>query len=137
VKRPYRNRNFLSKLRPFSLGASAADLAMLLLVFFMATTSSEPPKSVEVDLPKAKTESADQDTLYITLSQKGEIFFDGRASSIADIKDQLSLRRGGKDRPVSITADKNLNYSSIANVLDVLKEYDFLNVVFMSQPKDE
>lgn len=137
MKRPYRNRNFLSKLRPFSLGASAADLAMLLLVFFMATTSSEPPKSVEVDLPKAKTESADQDTLYITLSQKGEIFFDGRASSIADIKDQLSLRRGGKDRPVSITADKNLNYSSIANVLDVLKEYDFLNVVFMSQPKDE
>lgn len=137
MKRQYRNRSFLSKLKPFSLGAAAADLAMLLLVFFMATTSSEPPKSVEIDLPKAKTENADQDTLYITLSQRGEIYFDGRLSSIADIKDQLAMRQGEKDRPVSLTADKNLNYSSISSVLNVLKEYDFLNVVFMSQPKDE
>lgn len=132
-----RKRSFLSKLRPFSLGASAADLAMLLLVFFMATTSTEPPKSVEIDLPKSKTESAEQDTLYITLSQRGDIYFDGRLSSIPEIKDQLALRRGEKDRPVSLTADKKLNYSSVSGILNVLKEYDFLNVVFISQPEEE
>lgn len=137
MRHSYRKRSFLSKLRPFSLGASAADLAMLLLVFFMATTSTEPPKSVEIDLPKSKTESAEQDTLYITLSQRGDIYFDGRPSSVAEIKDQLALRRGEKDRPVSLTADKNLNYSSVSAILNLLREYDFLNVVFMSQPKEE
>ncbi len=137
MKRHYRNRNFLSRLRPFSLGASAADLAMLLLVFFMATTSTEPPKSVEIDLPKGKTESAEQDTLYITLSKNNQVYFDGRLSSIEDIRDQLALRGGEKDRSVSITADKNLNYSSISSILGVLREYDFLNILFMSQPKDQ
>ncbi len=137
MRRSYRKHSFLSKLRPFTLGASAADLAMLLLVFFMVTTSTEPPKSVEIDLPKSKTESAEQDTLYITLSQKGDIYFDGRPSSIPEIKDQLALRRGEKDRPVSLTADKNLSYSSVSVILELLREYDFLNVVFMSQPKEE
>jgi len=137
VKRQYRNRTFLSKLRPFSLGASAADLAMLLLVFFMATTSTEPPKSVEIDLPKGKTESAEQDTLFITISKNNQIYFDGRLSSIDDIRDQLALRGGEKDRPISITADKNLNYSSISSILGTLREFDFLNILFMSQPKDE
>jgi len=136
VKRRYRKRGFLSKLRPFSLGASAADLAMLLLVFFMATTSTEPPKSVEIDLPVSKTESAEQDTLYITISRSGDLYFDGRPSTIPDIKDQLAMRRGEKDRPVSITADRNISYSAVSGVLGVLREYDFLNVVFMSQPKD-
>lgn len=137
MKRQYRNRNFLSRLRPFSLGASAADLAMLLLVFFMATTSTEPPKSVEIDLPKGRTESAEQDTLYITIAKNNQVYFDGRLSSIDDIRDQLALRGGEKDRPVSITADKNLNYSSISSILGILREYDFLNILFMSQPKDE
>ena len=137
MKRQYRNRNFLSRLRPFSLGASAADLAMLLLVFFMATTSTEPPKSVEIDLPKGRTESAEQDTLYITIAKNNQVYFDGRLSSIDDIRDQLALRGGEKDRPVSITADKNLNYSSISCILGILREYDFLNILFMSQPKDE
>lgn len=137
MKRQYRNRTFLSKLRPFSLGASAADLAMLLLVFFMATTSTEPPKSVEIDLPKGRTESAEQDTLYITIAKNNQVYFDGRLSSIDDIRDQLALRGGEKDRPVSITADKNLNYSSVSGILTILREYDFLNILFMSQPKDE
>lgn len=137
MKRQYRNRTFLSKLRPFSLGASAADLAMLLLVFFMATTSTEPPKSVEIDLPKGRTESAEQDTLYITIAKNNQVYFDGRLSSIDDIRDQLALRGGEKDRPVSITADKNLNYSSVSGILAILREYDFLNILFMSQSKDE
>jgi biopolymer transport protein ExbD len=110
---------------------------MLLLVFFMATTSTEPPKSVEIDLPKGRTESAEQDTLYITIAKNNQVYFDGRLSSIDDIRDQLALRGGEKDRPVSITADKNLNYSSVSGILTILREYDFLNILFMSQPKDE
>jgi biopolymer transport protein ExbD len=110
---------------------------MLLLVFFMATTSTEPPKSVEIDLPKGRTESAEQDTLYITIAKNNQVYFDGRLSSIDDIRDQLALRGGEKDRPVSITADKNLNYSSVSGILAILREYDFLNILFMSQSKDE
>ncbi|MEW6527835.1 MAG: biopolymer transporter ExbD, partial [Spirochaetota bacterium] len=119
------------------LGASAADMAMLLLVFFMATTSTEPPKGVTVELPTAVTQGAEQDSIYISLSKEGNLYFDGKESSIEDIKDQLAIRQNEKDRIVSITADKDLPYSVVANVINVLRQYDFLNVVFISQPREE
>jgi len=128
---------FLKKLRPFSLGASAADMAMLLLVFFMATTSTEPPKGVTVELPQAVTQGAEQDSIYISISKEGALYFDGKESSIDDIKDQLAIRQNEKDRIVSITADKDLQYAVVANVMNVLRQYDFLNVVFISQPREE
>ncbi|MEJ5360796.1 MAG: biopolymer transporter ExbD [Spirochaetota bacterium] len=129
--------SFLKKLRSFSLGASAADMAMLLLVFFMATTSTEPPKGVTAELPQAVTQGAEQDSIYISISKEGNLYFDGKESSIEDIKDQLAIRQNEKDRIVSITADKDLPYSVVADVINILRQYDFLNVVFISQPREE
>lgn len=130
-------RSFMRKLKSVSLGASMADLALLLLVFFMATTSTEPPKGVEVDVPKAKTVGAEQDSLYISIGKKGGLYFDGRATNLDDLKDLLAMRGGEIDRPVAITADKNLDYKTIKSVLDVLRDKEFLNIVFMSEPRKE
>ena len=81
-----------------------ADMALLLLVFFMATTSTEPPKGVEVEIPKARTRGAEQDSLYISISKQGYIYFDGKETTLEGLKDQLSMRAGEIDRPVAITA---------------------------------
>lgn len=118
-----------------SVGAAMADIALLLLVFFMATTTTEPPKGVEVDLPRAQTEGAEQDNIYISIGRNGRIYYDHGFVTLDNLKDQLALRMGEKDRVVAITADKNLPYATIQKVLNLLKELDFLNVVFMSQPK--
>ncbi len=136
ITRTSNRGSVLAKLRPFALGSSAADMAMLLLVFFMATTSSEPPRGVEVELPRAVTEGAEQDSLYISISRQGDLYFDGKLTGMEDLRDQLVIRRGEKDRIVSITADKNLDYSVVAQVMQVLRQYDFLNIVFMSEPRD-
>ncbi len=45
------------------------------------------------------------------------------------------MRQSEKDRVVSVTADKNLDYSVVSRLMGVLKEQDFLNVVFMSQQR--
>ncbi len=120
-----------------SVGAAMADMAMLLLVFFMATTSTEPPKGVEVELPRARTEGVEQDSIYISMGRQGRLFYEGRQVSPDELKDQLMMRRGEKDRVVALTADKNLEYSKIKKILDVLREVEFLNVVFMSEPRDD
>ncbi|MDH5717907.1 MAG: biopolymer transporter ExbD [Spirochaetia bacterium] len=124
---------FMKKLKTASMGAAMADMALLLLVFFMASTTTEPPKGVEVELPKAQTEGAEQDSLYISISNKGEIYFDGSNISLSDLYDRLAMRQGEKDRIVAVTADKSLPYKTIADVLDVLKKRDFLNIVFMAE----
>ena len=128
-------RSFLNKLKPIAIGSAMADLAMLLLVFFMATTTTEPPKGVEVELPKAKTSGAEQDSLYITVSQQGEIYFDGKLVTLQGLHDNLAMRQSEKDRVMSITADKNLDYSVVSKVMEALQEQEFLNIVFMSQPR--
>ena len=131
------NKSFMKKLKLLSLGSAMADMAMLLLVFFMATTTTEPPKGVEVDVPKAKTVGAEQDSLYISISKKGDLYFDGKPTDIDTLRDLLAMRGGEIDRPVAITADKSLDYAIIKNVLTALQEKEFLNIVFMSQPREE
>jgi len=127
--------SFIKKLKIAGIGAAMADMALLLLVFFMASTTTEPPKGVEVELPKAQTEGAEQDSLYISISNKGEIYFDGTNITLSDLYDRLAMRHGEKDRIVAITADKSLPYKTIADVMDVLKKRDFLNIVFMAEDK--
>lgn len=108
-----------------------ADLAMLLLVFFMTTTSSEPPKGVEVEMPKGLVEAADQESIYITISKQGAYYCDGALASLDSIQDTLALRGNERETPVSITADKDLPFLPISQLLAVLREADFLNVTFM------
>ena len=113
-----------------------ADMAMLLLVFFMATTSTEPPKGVEVELPKASVQGAEQDSLYLTVTADA-VYLDSERSSYEDLGDLLSMRGGETDRTVSITADRALPYKNMSEVLKLLREHDFLNIVFMAQPRGE
>jgi biopolymer transport protein ExbD len=131
------NRSFMRRLRPVALGSAMADLALLLLIFFMATTTTEPPKGVDVDLPQSVTRSAEQDNIYITVSRGGEYYFEGNRVSLDQLNDYLAMRQSEKDRVVAITADKNLLYSRINELLELLRDQDFLNIVFMSQPRRE
>ena len=126
----------LAKMKPFTLGASAADMAMLLLIFFMISTSTEPPKTVPVDLPVGRTEGAEQATLNISISSDGAVYLDGTRTTVAALRDQLALRHGERELPVTITADRNLKYGIISKVLGAAKELGFLNIYFMAQPRD-
>ncbi len=131
-----KERSFLKKLKMVSLGASMADMALLLLVFFMATTTTEPPKGVEVEVPRAKTVGAEQDSIYISISGRGNYYFEGMEVSLEELKNRLLMRSGERDRTVAITADRYLDYRVVASLLEILQENEFLNIVFMSEPRD-
>ena len=127
--------NYLDRLKPVTIGASVADLALLLLVFFMASTTTEPPRGVEVELPRGETQAAEQESIYVTLSKQGGLYVDSKEMTLEDFSDLLAMRKGEKDKIVSITADRNLDYRIIADVLDTLRGQDFLNIVFMSESR--
>jgi len=129
--------SFMSRLKPIAIGSAMADLALLLLVFFMASTSTEPPRGVEVELPRARTQGAEQESIYVTISRQGDLYVDGRRMTLQDFHDHLAMRQTEKDRIVSVTADRNLDYMVVASVLSVLRTQDFLNIVFMSESREE
>lgn len=126
----------LSKLRGVSIGSAMADMALLLLIFFMAATTSEPPQGVDVTLPQSHTEGAEQDTIYLSISAQNIIYVDGEKSSKDNLRDYLAVHAGERDKTVSVSADKDLPYKAVNEVLDILRERDFLNVVFMAQPEE-
>ena len=125
--------SFLKKLKMISIGSAMADMALLLLVFFMVTTTSEPPQGVEVKLPKAVTSGADQDSLYVTITAGGDVYFDSIKVNLRQLGDQVAMRAGESDRVVAVTADKDLSYGKVWEVLEVFRSHNFLNVVFMSE----
>ena len=131
------NNSFIKKIKVISFGSAMADMAFLLLIFFMITTSTEPPKGAEVNLPQAKTKGAEQDSLYISISNKAKLYFDGQPITLTGLRDKLAMRQGEVEKTVAITADKDLDYSIVAEVLSLLREKDFLNIVFMSVPRPE
>ena len=131
------NSSFLKKIKMISLGSAMADIALLLLIFFMVATTSEPPKGIDVELPTAKTEGADQDSIYITIAKDGRVFYDGNFVTLDNLGILLGQRQSEKNTVVALTADKDLDYSQIQKVMSVLQDRDFLNVVFMAQPNKD
>lgn len=126
--------SFIKKIQFISIGSAMADMALLLLIFFMASTSSEPPQGVSVDIPRGYTESADQDSFYLTVSKNGELYLDGQKMTKEELVSELTMRQGERDRTVSITADREMPYKEIKELLYLLQKEDFLNVVFMAEP---
>ena len=57
--------------------------------------------------------------------------------SLQQLNDHLAMRQSEKDRVVCITADRALDYREVARVLLVLRDQDFLNVVFMAQTREK
>lgn len=126
----------LSRLSVVSIGSAMADMALLLLIFFMAATTSEPPQGVDVEMPKAVTEGAEQDTIYISVSSDGTVYVEGEKSSLEGLNDFLAMHGAERDKTVSVTADRNLPYKTVREVLETLRSRDFLNVIFMAQPEE-
>jgi len=117
-------------------GAVMADIAMLLIIFFMVTTTAESPKGVQVDLPAAATEGAEKDSFYISITKGGKYFFDTEEIFLQDLPQLLANRLYDKDKTVVIIADKNIMFKEVNAVLNILQQYEFLNILFMAYPEN-
>lgn len=129
-----RKRN---RLQQTSIGAAMADMAMLLLIFFMVTTNAEPPQGIEVDLPTAKTQENKGDSLFITVASNGDYYFEGAKTDLDSIKNSLLQRPDDKDKTIAISADQDIDYAYIGALLIELRNADFLNVLFVSQDEEQ
>ena len=121
----------------FSFTAAMADMALLLLIFFMATTSMITQQNITVDLPKAQSEGVDQNNLYISITKESKIMFEEKEVSLAEMDELLLNRKNDLDKKIAIAADQSIPYEIVSELLEILKKNDFLNIVFISQTEEE
>jgi biopolymer transport protein ExbD len=108
------------------------DVAFLLLIFFMTTTSFKPPEPVQVQLPSSHVEIQVPETsvLVLTVGEDGTLVFqeglnsmDAAIVAIADLRNLIVQKRAANPRlRMAIKADKNVPYGVMSDVMKVLQE---------------
>ena len=114
---------------------SLIDVVLLLLVFFMVSTSFVREAEINLRLPEASAEadfSAVTETLEISISQTGSFSVNGRPlvnnerrTLRAAIERLIGDRR---DMPVFIRADALATHQAVVTALDVAGQLGFVEI---------
>jgi biopolymer transport protein ExbD len=102
---------------------SLTDIVLLLLIFFLLTSSFIVQPGIKVKLPKAASGQQDESNkVFITVTQNERIFLNQKQVSRNEL--QTELRQQLKDDPskvVVIRADKDLSLESTIRIIDTAK----------------
>lgn len=114
---------------------SLIDVVLLLLVFFMVSTTFVDDSRIQIQLPQAGTEAAPQtrrDPIEITITASGEYSVNGRAllnNSAATLSAAVTKLAGkGRDNPVTIRADARATHQSVVTAMDVVGRLGFKGI---------
>ena len=121
--------------------ASMADIAFLLIVFFMVTITFEKDKT-QVSLPKTELrDEIPKVAAYISVTSNGQIrVTDGESMSTpVDSSDVVTFAANlvamDPTRPVVLKADRDVAYRNIDKILDSLKQAKVELIYLLSEQK--
>ncbi len=104
--------------------ASLADIAFLLLIFFLVTTTIDVDRGIGLSLP-AKGEETEVRTKNITnllINAQGEILLDNEIIAINEIARRIEQKiQENPNLIVSVKTDRKTKYDVFIDVLDELK----------------
>jgi len=104
--------------------ASLADIAFLLLIFFLVTTTIDVDRGIGLSLP-AKGEETEVRTKNITnllINAQGEILLDNEVIAINEIARRIEQKlQENPNLIVSVKTDRETKYDVFVHVLDELK----------------
>ena len=105
--------------------SSMADIAFLLLVFFLVTTTISMDKGINIILP-AEGSNKDvntEDIINVVLAADGSIVFDEKLKKIHEIKSLVENEiRKNKNMIFSIKTSPRADYQDYVSLLDVFKK---------------
>ena len=106
--------------------AAMADIAFLLIVFFMLTSTFAKDTGLDISLPKAQTsQSLPKRDISIWITRSGEVHI-GKTIVPADRRQIIAaLREALSDtsvKSVTIRGDEGVSYGSVVRVMDIAKQ---------------
>lgn len=112
--------------------SSMADIAFLLLIFFLVTTTMDTDKGIPMILPERGGELKinPKNIAKILINESGDVLFDNEIVDDAVLRELVTTRlkeRGydvdGKPKLiVSIKTDRDTEYDRYITILDIVKE---------------
>lgn len=105
------------------------DVMLVLLTIVLITASFIAQGEIPVNLPEAKTgkETRRIETLTVTLTKEGLLYFQGKRTTLEELR--KLLKRKSKTTQVKIRADRDVNLGRVIKVMDLFREEGFKKVV--------
>jgi len=113
---------------------SLIDVVLLLLIFFMVTTSFVRETEIRLQLPEAaaETRKAEHQSLEITVTADGNYLVDGReiVNRRPDTLRRALVKIAGEDREqqIVIRADARVAHQSVVTAMDVAGRLGFVRI---------
>jgi biopolymer transport protein ExbD len=119
--------------------ASMADIAFLLLIFFMATTIFKMEDGLEVTLPRVETAQRQprEKIMHIWIDRGGNIAINDKIVKVSQIEDIMKgMLQERPDLIVAFNADDRAPYRAVSDVMEELKDANAIRVSFTSDKKN-
>ena len=117
IRRAARHRNVIPT-------ASMADIAMLLLIFFLSTTIFKSREALAVRLPGSTTGERFQRerAIRVWVGPGGEVAFNDAEVPIGEVGDRLAAKLASNPGlTIALYADARVPYGTVARVLDEIQ----------------
>lgn len=125
---------------------SLIDVVLLLLIFFMVSTSFVKQSQITISLPEAESPSVVEESpeqIDIMITETGTILVNGREllNNRADtIRNALQKSSNGDNSlPLTISADANAKHQFVVTAMDVAGRLGFtrINIATVNNPVDD
>jgi biopolymer transport protein ExbD len=125
---------------------SLIDVVLLLLIFFMVSTSFVKQSQISIRLPEVDTAQVTEklpDQIDIMITQAGTYLVNGRElinNRPATIRNALQKVSGGDHSlPLTISADANARHQDVVTAMDVAGRLGFvqINIATLNEPATE
>jgi len=116
--------------------SSLTDIVMLLLIFFLLSSSFVMQPGIKVQLPRAETGETQTDkNVTISLTERGQIFVNAKQVTLESLGRELSTALNADPQMVVVVnADRNVTLQNTIQVIDVAKAVGATRFMIATQP---
>ena len=118
--------------------SSMADIAFLLLVFFLVTTTISMDKGISLVLPSEgnELEVNKKNIVNILMNESGKVLLDDKPMAVKNIRDIVKKKLGNNPNLIfSVQTHPRTKYQDYLNVLDQLKEAQATKISIANPPE--
>lgn len=122
----------MTSLNPISI----ADIVLLLIIFFLLTSTFVIQQGIKVKLPKAfSEESATPDRVMITMTKEGQLFLEDGLVGLGSLEIVLRDMVEEMGNPlVVIRADRSIIIEKVVRVMDIAREAGATKLLIATEP---
>ncbi len=138
--------NLRPKTQPEVNMTSLIDVVLLLLIFFMVSTSFVKESQISISLPQADSSAVVEDTpeqIDIMITATGTFLVNGRElinSRVETIRNALQKVSGGNNSlPLTISADAEAKHQDVVTAMDVAGRLGFtrISIATVNDPQSQ